>query len=308
MLGVEMSNENLKSIPGVYTTDTVSDLEQLIKCKEKFDKDLTDNGGDKWIFRGQESARWGLKSTFERAKPNDAEKEPWKYEAAILREFTRRAHHYITDLPKSHDILEWFSLMRHYGAPCRLVDFTYSFYVSAYFAVKNLTADTENAAIWAVNLSWLKKKVDKIFPEEQRIDFRFKKPSDFSKHFLNFKNPRDFVAPVNPFRMNQKLTAQQGIFLCPGNINTTFMDNLLVDGKPGDKDKVIRIPLSSLMKREVIKHLRRMNINSATLFPDLAGFAEYLSDWFYLPLTFNDGDLIDAIEGRFPSDKCANTK
>jgi len=95
-----MRKENLEDIQGVYTEDIVRDLDQLIKLKEQFEKDVDINGGDKWVFRGQDSVIWELKSTFERSKPDTVLNVPaWKFEAAILREFTRRAHHYISDTP-----------------------------------------------------------------------------------------------------------------------------------------------------------------------------------------------------------------
>lgn len=291
-----MPDINLENV----TIKPISNWDELDKVRRRFD-DYEHKG--KWVYRGQESADWKLESTFERAKTNVGDRKPWEYEAAILREFTRRAHHYIPDLPKSSDVLEWFSLMRHYGAPCRLLDFTYSLYVAAYFALKKATGENKTAAIWAINLSWLKEKFGRAFPNENREgDFRFKKPQDFYEHFLDFENPHDFVAPVNPFRMNQKLTAQQGIFLCPGNIENSFMDNLISDSE-GMDENIVKIPLSTSIKSDVIKHLWYMNMNSATLFPDLAGFADYLSDMFYLPLDFIQKDLIDAIQGRFPSEE-----
>jgi hypothetical protein len=296
-----MLKRNVKDIPGIDTTEVVSNWDQLIGlCSDRGFNDI----GNKWIYRGQESVDWELKSTFERAKEDINDEPPcWKYEAAILREFTRRAHHYVSDLPKPTDILEWFSLMRHYGAPCRLVDFTYSFYVATYFALKRVTKENKISALWAIKQSLLKEKFRRVFPNEDRSEgFRFKEPADFYSHFLDYQNPKDFIAPVNPFRMNQRLAAQQGVFLCPGNIAESFMHNLLANGKKEDKNDIVRIPLSFSLKTEAIRRLWRMNINSATLFPDLTGFAEYLSDWFHLPLDFNESDLTAAIEGRFPGE------
>jgi hypothetical protein len=40
-----------------------------------------------------------------------------------------------------------------------------------------------------------------------------------------------------------------------------------------------------------------MNISSASLFPDLAGFAESLSDWFLLPFKYNDDELKAGLKG-----------
>ena len=52
---------NPKHIKGVCTYPTISSWEKLEEVYEKFPF-------NDWIFRGQESANWPLKSTFERAK------------------------------------------------------------------------------------------------------------------------------------------------------------------------------------------------------------------------------------------------
>jgi len=41
--------------------------------------------------------------------------------------------------------------MQHHGAPTRLLDFTYSFYIAAYFALEESEKD---CAIWALNMKW----------------------------------------------------------------------------------------------------------------------------------------------------------
>jgi hypothetical protein len=47
-------------------------------------------------------------------------------ERQLLKEFKRRAHFYVNSLPTHGDVLGWFALMQHYGAPTRLLDWTYS--------------------------------------------------------------------------------------------------------------------------------------------------------------------------------------
>lgn len=230
--------------------------------------------------------------------------EPWKFEAAILREFTRRAHHFASDPPPPQDTLEWFALMRHYGAPCRLLDFTYSFYVACYFALKAAINRDGNAAVWAINTDWVIRRFEEIFGEgtmaKRGEDFRFKRPSDFRATFLDPDYPTTFVGVVNPYRLNQRLTAQQGVFLCPGNVGLPFMQNLLTPSAIGARDQVIRMVISPEAKTEAIRELRRMNVTSATLFPDLSGFAESLTDWFHLDFGFTEKDLRAAIAGRTP--------
>src|SRR5262245_61006901 len=92
----------------------------------------------RWIFRGVSAWEHKLDTTFDRVVADLSldEADRWKFEAWMLSEFKRRAHHYLgkSNTPNPNDYLEWFSLMRHHGAPSRLLDFSYSFFVAAYFA------------------------------------------------------------------------------------------------------------------------------------------------------------------------------
>ena len=54
-----------------------------------------------------------------------------EHEKGIIREFRRRAHHYLPDATLLGDSLELLALMQHHGAPTRLLDWTYSLYVAA---------------------------------------------------------------------------------------------------------------------------------------------------------------------------------
>jgi hypothetical protein len=82
-------------------------------------------------------------------------------EAAIVREFMRRAHHHLSDVPTPRglasepDRLEWLALMQHHGAPTRLLDWTYSLYVATHFACLHGVRDTaSDLAIWLINTEW----------------------------------------------------------------------------------------------------------------------------------------------------------
>ena len=95
----------------------------------------------------------------------------------------------------------------------------------------------------------------------------------FEKIF--YQNNRSLVFPVEPFRMNRRYSLQQSIFVSTGNSNETFMSQLNFLGSQLDK-AVIKIELSSLLQKEVLRDLQRMNLNRASLFPDLDGYAASL--------------------------------
>jgi FRG domain len=243
----------------------------------------------RWGFRGHNDASWGLTTTFERFADN------YKYppedrldrEARMLNHFMRRAHLYVAAPPAKEDGFEWLALIQHYGGPTRLLDFSRSFYVAAFFAVEK--AEKE-AAIWAIDLE------------------KIEKPEDLAELYRSVKNAEDpqprrqAVVEILPDRMNQRLSIQQGTFLFPCDISTSFIRNLAgtfgiskesfeemqaADDKKEEVNisdaRIIKIVLRNEIHIDVLRDLKAMNITSESLFPGLEGFARSL----YFQLTLN---------------------
>jgi hypothetical protein len=87
-------------------------------------------GGEKrWVFRGRPNADWGLETTLER----QAERfsidlsELSKTQPGLVRRFKREASLYISAPPDGTDVMQWVAPIQHYGAPTRLLDWTYPF-------------------------------------------------------------------------------------------------------------------------------------------------------------------------------------
>lgn len=108
-------------------------------------KEIALNSKLEWIYRGQSNSRWNLSTTLERSKIqinfDDFEKE-------LLYEFRKGAKFYLnqTEIPTSS--IEWIAMLQHYGAPTRLLDFTKSPYIAAYFAFEELNQNSNEVAIW----------------------------------------------------------------------------------------------------------------------------------------------------------------
>src|SRR5437016_3319598 len=92
-----------------------------------------------WIFRGEARAQWNPKTSFDRCCDRNAikRKDRPTLEKRLVREFRRTYHLYAQHVPDQESTLEWLALMQHHGAPTRLLDFSYSIYVAAYFALEN---------------------------------------------------------------------------------------------------------------------------------------------------------------------------
>ncbi len=245
----------------------------------------------RWIFRGQPDSRWSLQPSIERLALPDGTTR-YSSERFVRREFRRRAHHYLSELPEPDDDLAWLALMRHHGAPSRLLDWTRSPYVAAHFAAVNAAPDT-SFTIWAVDqfelarLAW--KEIIEKAPalggnlldsrDELRNWPRFvSSRTNFNSVFLQpGDRPPIVVAPVEPFHASERMTVQQGLFLCPSSLTLSFEQSLAwLLGREAGEPKLIRFEIVPQVRAQLLTELDRMNITEATLFPGLDGFARSL--------------------------------
>lgn len=262
-----------------------------------------------WVFRGVRNFEWSLKTYFER----EAEKhELDSYyrntcESNIITAFQRQSKQYLQNLPANDEYIDWLALIQHYGGPTRLLDFTYSFYVAVFCALRN--ADSK-AAVWAINTNSLIRVDDGIASQIPEIGYKeiIQKYVSLANNVLNEgqkfneSERKQTVYPVEPFFQEQRLAIQQGLFLFPVDIETSFMGNLsrafgaqsddvfdhenLEEYSLDDFNKnsaalsLIKIVLSNDLRCEAINQLQHMNISEATLFPGLDGFSRSLTNHF----------------------------
>jgi hypothetical protein len=256
---------------------------------------------DTWIFRALEAPQkpefqkmnptrikevtLPVRSSFDRAwdtRSWNPEPARWKYEAWMLREFKRAAYLYRSDLPAPADYLEWLALARHYEMPSRLVDFSYTFNVASYFAFSGKGKD-QHGFILAINLEKLKEKTEAKLHEwsfsPPKEDWDFHNPVIFREFAFDFERTRPWVVPVAPSRRNERLLNQGGLFLCPGNIEKGFEENLSATLAPGEL-KLICLHANS--RTDGIRALKRMNVDMRVLYPDLAGLAQSIRDLVHM--------------------------
>lgn len=237
-----------------------------------------------WAFRGQSDADWNLEPTLRRYFINyRIHPEVWsKQEKRVFRIFKRKAHQFLEHLPKDDDAFEWLAIMQHHGAPTRLLDFTWSPYVAAFFALHNATT---NAAIWAISTPKLKNSV----PLREQLDGKEIGPwkaGNYEQYFV--PNQFDFITQGEPYRMNRRLIAQSGTFIIPSRIDKSVTE-ILEDNNL--TDCLVKFELNTeIMRHETLRNLYNMNITNATLFPDLDGLAKSMSlefelHWAYDPVT-----------------------
>jgi hypothetical protein len=238
-------------------------------------KKWVDELSENWAFRGQADARWDLENAIERTDFIQLHKG---IEVDFLAEFQRGARNYLPKDQTPEHLIEWLALMQHHGAPTRLLDFTKSPFIAAYFAFEQCYSVPERyIAIWAMNINFLKSealsKLQKLFSVELEKSGNVIKEALFEKIF--YENSCSLIFPVEPFRMNRRYSLQQSIFVSTGNSYEPFMHQL---GFLEDKIEraVVKIELPTTLHKQVIRDLQKMNLHRASLFPDLDGYAASL--------------------------------
>jgi hypothetical protein len=225
-----------------------------------------------WVFRGQAQDEWELKTSLER----ESFSVPLEVaESRMLSEVQRRAHHFLSPLHVPENTIEWLALMQHHGAPTRLLDWTRSPFVAAYFAVENASR-SGRCAVWCLNEKWCMDKTRELI---RAVDpnllamFDASDPAIFDRHILPGRHA--LVVPVEPFRQHERLTTQQGVFTCPGDMDRSFMENLAGFGVPIDP-RLVQITIPGAARAHALQELNQVNINRATLFPGIDGLAQSL--------------------------------
>ncbi|HUT70172.1 MAG TPA: FRG domain-containing protein [Desulfatiglandales bacterium] len=258
----------------------------------------------RWLFRGQMNEKWLLKSSLERAFESRgisiARTDP--IEEMILMDFRSRAHLFTSSVPKHEDTIAWLSLLRHHGGPTRLLDFTESFYVAAYFALDGAVGE---CAVWAFNRIDYMQKVSGII-DGLCLQFRINPGNSLEQRFdeilrraIRGEIRRNTILTMGPSQQSERQFLQQGIAMVPLNLQEGFTGAILGSFDSAGKlplagqEKEIRfeelkriIPISKLVKVVITEEafldarldLEQMNINGATLFRELDGLGRYSQD------------------------------
>lgn len=220
-------------------------------------RDLTANS--KFIFRGQECAGWNLKPSVSRVMPfreND---------------FTLREHH-LTQLldnfrqssrgrrganPAQLTDNEWWALGQHHGLVTPLLDWSRSPYVALFFAMSKEQPkpdECHRCAVYALNTHNLQ----------------------FANNELPVEDQIDLVDPDND--ENPRLIAQRGLFT-RHPVGKDLEEWVKDHGDPITVS-LFKITIPNHDRSACLNELNSMNINHATLFPDLYGAGKHSTALF----------------------------
>lgn len=300
-----------------------------------------------WIWRGHGSFDWHLKTRltrdFEQLPPFEDPAVSHNYiglENRIIGFFKERARRSLEPPPDDLDLLSWLAVMQHYGAPTRLLDWTTSPFVALWFAY----AGTEQGpgALWGLSAYLTRREirgslvpggwdhlgiighatVDSDGNATTRTPALEARQRDRENEFLRWaiRTSCRWPLPVIPFDTDARMTAQQTVLTCIGELREPIDLALLrfeewrreqrAEKPPGGyivgtdstvwplrepADLLVKLQLPRAWRRQVLHALGSMGIDASTLFPGLDGVGRHAS--MYLEL--GGGSLREVITDTF---------
>ena len=223
------------------------------------------------IFRGHRRFDWEMTPTLARVTENGiVTEEIAKQQLDLFRKAIRGriADHSLLDDENEREHDELWSIGQHHGLMTPLLDWTYSPYVALFFAFakEDQTDEKDNPyrAVYILNKSF-------ISDDELCSDIRVFEPKKddhgrlvsqaglftFSPYDATIENKLTEVLTDEDFPDDELKTAAEG-------------------EQPGILAKYIcKVYIKNEEQQDCLKHLRRMNVHHASLFPDLIGAADY---------------------------------
>ena len=206
---------------------------------------VVDNDHELVPVIGRERARVDI------SKPTESQAHNPDEERVMMERFKKEAIPYLSKTPRDYDATsddEWMCIARHHGLPTRLLDWTSSPLIAAYFACEQsgiVNGQAIDAAIYG--LKYDNPETENPYISTDNIDVHIY----YSQH------------------LTKRVIAQRGVFTIHNYPEIAF-----------DSDNLIKWKINSEICWHIRMLLNKCGFSRATLFPDLDGISKNLG-WLY---------------------------
>ncbi|WP_222919840.1 FRG domain-containing protein [Natrinema sp. SYSU A 869] len=285
----------------IQRAETWTELQQLLS-QEMWMGDIGRHRSP-YVFRGVPDESFSLETPISRFVVDSGQ---WHLEPLLLRNFAQYAAGEI-DEPQS--IWHLLSIAQHYGLPTRLLDWSFSPLVAAYFATR--TGDTgHDGAIWAVDYRKLHADLPDYYQDVLEVTETYmldthllsnatleyalredtgdghgptrnlndvSRVNELWQELWAPENERDdeYVMFFRPPAIDDRIVNQSAVFSFQSDPRLV-LDQWLAD-RPDCYRKIV---IPGERKLEFRDKLDQMNINHRTLFPGLEGLATWLKQYY----------------------------
>jgi len=235
-------------------------------------------------FRGQTSSSWGLVPGLYRGS-HDPQRE-----RELLRDFKSKSMQHLQQVPNSN--LEWLFVVQHFGMPTRLLDWTESYQMALFFAVRDSKTNFADGVVWVLN-PWA---LNSIALGQKSVPIA--SSHELAPYDIDAKVNAEMPVAVRPSYYTKRASAQKGVFTLHGTMRQG-LDELTSDA-PSGVVVLKKIIIASEAKKHIMKQLAIAGVGSASLFQDLDGLASELT------LRYSNDYLNEADENLNEADENLN--
>jgi hypothetical protein len=217
-------------------------------------------GGGVW-WRGHAANEWVLRpGVFRTPEIAAAEKN-------LALRFLAKAGTRYPNCPTLSDNAGWMFLMQHYGLPTRLLDWSESILVAAYFAC--IDHSDRDGEIWCL-LPYLLNK-ERIGNAEIPLPYNSKIQPLFQAAMGKDEIKDDQAVAVFPLESDARMLAQRGTY-------TIHSSSVPLNELPNAQTFLLRVPVPASYKANLSRELWNLGIRRSHLFPDLQNLAAELKE------------------------------
>nr|WP_234831037.1 FRG domain-containing protein [Rhodopseudomonas palustris] len=216
---------------------------------------------NRFIFRGQESNSWRLRTHFHRSGRYHLMRFMNEDISTLHANLSSLTDH-IFNLNDPLQNAAFYSLIQHHGYPTPLLDWSFSPFIGAFFAYRNLLAGrrTENSKvrIFILDTAWNRDltRVQLISPAPPHFSF------------------------VNPIAINNTRMVPQQAMSTVTNIDD--IETYIRHWEQRNSTNYLRVvDLPSLDRPQVMQELALMGITAGSMFPGLDGACEQLKERYF---------------------------
>lgn len=173
--------------------------------------------------------------------------------------------------PERHDFSSWLCLMRHFGLPTRLLDWTSSLLTAVFFALDD-DQSTEPAVVWSLIPALL----NKSSKHDAATAFLLHGPEAMAlvrAPFITSSEPDISTLAVMAEDVDLRMAVQQGAFTIHG-------DATPLEERVGAEKYLNRFIIPAASKERLRREVRALGIRRSMLFPDLSNLAIEIKDQY----------------------------
>ena len=238
---------------------SVTNIGELIQMIEKLPQ------REIW-YRGHSDCSWALIPSVQR-------KEYQNKEQYLANDFYMKASVTLRDKPDFRSYSDWLTIMRHYGLPTRLLDWSRSPLIASYFAVSDWDKYMErDGCIWILYPEELNAREgfrEYLYSIDSHTAVQMIKPAFKKEYVPQNKNVIDKILACYPIEHDLRVYVQQSAF-------TLHNSERKLEEICDDK-MIARIIIPKEAKPRIAKELAMLGISISYVYPDSEHIAEELS-------------------------------